>query len=366
MRATAYGRECRRPRSHSSGLDRKFAERSGSVQRRYGNPYSRTPGVDAFSLFETFTAWQPAAYVQATGNLAPRLDVTAGVRVDDYRYIGRTRASPRAGAAFELTPRLRAKASVGMYYQQPAFLFLAVFPQNRSLVPFRADHYVGAVTYTMGERLTVGVEGYRKNYQNYPVAREYPSLSLANLGDTFNVLEVLFPLTSAGVGSSQGLELSAARRDDGRWYGQTNLSWSRARYAALDGVLRPGGFDYPLVFNLTSGRRLSPKWETSVRVAYMSGRPYTPFDTAESARQRRGIYDLSQVNGVRAPAYVRVDARIDRNAILAGKPVILFVGLQNVTGRRNFAGYTWNRRANAREANEQLGVFPLIGFEWRF
>ena len=332
----------------------------------YDNPYSPTPGADAFSLSKTFTAWQPGAYVQVTGDVAPRLNVTAGLRVDDYQYIAATRVSPRVGATFDLTTRLRAKASAGMYYQQPAFLFLAVFPKNRSLAAFRADHYVGGVTYTMSDRLTLSVEGYRKHYCDYPVATEYPTLSLANLGDTFNVLEVLFPLTSAGVGTAQGLELSAVRRDDGRWYGQTNLSWSRARYAALDGVLRPGGFDYPVVFNLTGGRRLTSKWEAWLRVAYLSGRPYTPFDLVESAQQRRGMYDLSQVNGVRAPAYFRADARIDWNTTLAGKPAIVFVGLQNVTGRRNFAGYSWNRRSNTIEANEQLGVFPLIGFEWRF
>lgn len=83
-------------------------------------------------------------------------------------------------------------------------------------------------------------------------------------------------------------------------------------------------------------------------------------------RQRRGIYDLSQVNAVRAPDYVRLDARIDRNATIAGKPVILFFGVQNLTGRRNVSGYGWNRRTNAADATVQLGAFPLIGLKWRF
>jgi len=44
----------------------------------------------------------------------------------------------------------------------------------------------------------------------------------------------------------------------------------------------------------------------------------------------------------------------------------VFLGVQNVTGRRNVSGYTWDRRANAADAIEQLGVFPLLGLEWRF
>jgi hypothetical protein len=37
-----------------------------------------------------------------------------------------------------------------------------------------------------------------------------------------------------------------------------------------------------------------------------------------------------------------------------------------VTGRRNVNGFEWNRRADVADALEQLGVFPLVGLEWRF
>ena len=94
--------------------------------------------------------------------------------------------------------------------------------------------------------------------------------------------------------------------------------------------------------------------------------PVHTIDEAESTRQRRGIYNLAQVNAVRAPAYFRLDARIDRNATIAGKSVIVFLGIQNVTGRRNVNGFEWNRRANVAQPLEQLGIFPLVGLEWRF
>jgi hypothetical protein len=332
----------------------------------FDSPYSVQPGRDPFSINHRFTAWQSGAYVQVTHDLTPAVNVTGGGRFDRYQYIDASRFSPRLAATIAVTRRLSIKAATGIYYQQPAFQFLAVFPENRALKPFRADHYVGGVAYTVADGLLMTVEGYRKNYRDYPVATEYPSLSLANLGDTFNVLESLFPLTSAGLGRSQGVEFGLTKKDDGRWYGQMNLSVSKTRHAALDGVLRPGSFDYPVVFNVTGGRRWSSKWESSLRLSSLSGRPYTPFDVDESTHQRRGIYDLSQVNAVRAPAYFRLDARIDRNATIAGKSVILFFGVQNVTGRRNVSGYTWNRRSNAADANKQLGVFPLVGLEWRF
>ena len=36
------------------------------------------------------------------------------------------------------------------------------------------------------------------------------------------------------------------------------------------------------------------------------------------------------------------------------------------TNRKNTAGYTWNRGTNRAETNEQLGLFPVVGLEWRF
>ena len=151
-----------------------------------------------------------------------------------------------------------------------------------------------------------------------------------------------------------------------RLYGQGNLSLSRTRHAGLDGVLRPGSFDYPFVFNLVGGYRLSPVWEFSARLSFLSGRPFTPYDQAVSTAQRRGVYDLTRVNAERAPDYARIDLRVDRSFSVGGQPLNLFVGVQNVTNRRNFASYTWNRGTNAQQFGEQQGIFPIAGFDWRF
>ena len=111
---------------------------------------------------------------------------------------------------------------------------------------------------------------------------------------------------------------------------------------------------------------MNPRWEFSGRLSYLAGRPYTPFDLDQSAAQRRAIYDLSRVNAAQLPDYVRVDLRADRTFTVAGKPVLIFVGAQNITNRHNVAGYTWNRGLNAADVNKQLGIFPVLGLDWRF
>jgi hypothetical protein len=225
---------------------------------------------------------------------------------------------------------------------------------------------VTGLAWSPHDGVRVTAEAYRKIYTDYPVARDLPTVSLANIGDTFDVREILFPLTSGGKGHSEGVELLVEKRLTAKLYGQSNLSFSRTRHAGLDGVLRPGSFDYPFVFNLLGGYRLSPGWEFSGRLSALAGRPFTPYDQAASAAQRRGVYDLTRVNAGRAPAYARLDIRVDRTLSVGGQPLNLFFGVQNLTNRRNFANYTWNRRINTQQFGEQQGIFPILGFDLRF
>ncbi len=301
-----------------------------------------------------------------TKSLAPRVGVTTGLRFDDYAYLAERRLSPRLGATLRLTPSLSWNASYGRYYQQPGFLFLTAFPENRNVVPWRADHYVTGLSWSGPRNVRGTFEVYRKRYGDYPVATTLPSVSLANVGDTFNAREILFPLTSAGRGHATGMELFVEKRLTDRFYGQANLAFSHTRHAALDGVMRPGAFDYPYVLNLTGGYRISPTWEVSSRVVLLGGRPYTPYDDEVSAAQRRGVFDLSRVNAERSAAYARVDVRVDRTVMVNGKPFNVFFGVQNILNRNNFGGEVWNRRANARDPLEQMGLFPIGGLDWRF
>jgi len=339
-----------------------------NVQSPFGsdNPFSPVRDVNPFDLRRNFRAYQNSGYIQTSQNLGPRLNLTWGGRVDNYQYIGRTRFSPRAALNVRLTDRLIYKLSYGRYHQQPFFLFLAAFPQNRDLLPWRADHFVTGMAYQASPTLRFSVEAYRKNYADYPVSTQFPSLSLANVGDTFAVQDVLFPLTSAGRGYAQGVELLVEKKFGEKWFGQGNISLSRARQAAIDGVARATTFDYPVAANFTGGYRLSRKWELGARGVFLSGRPYTPFLAETSAAQRRGVFDLTRVAAERLPNYFRLDLRLDRTFTVRDKPLLFFIGAQNITNRKNPAGLNWNRAINAAEFGEQQGIFPLVGLEWRF
>ena len=167
-----------------------------AVASPYGNdtPYSPVPGIDPFFLDTQFRSYQTGAYLQASKQLASRVKVTLGGRFDDYAILSQSRFSPRAGVSVRLTDALSWNASAGSDDQQPAFLFVSAFPRNASLVPWRAEHYVTGLAWSPVAGMRVSAEVYRKTYSKYPVASDLPTVSLANIGDTFDVREILFPL----------------------------------------------------------------------------------------------------------------------------------------------------------------------------
>lgn len=330
------------------------------------NPFAVRTDANPFTMQRNFTARQTGAYVQASQNIGSRLNFTVGGRYDNYQYISANRFSPRAGVSLRLTDKLSWRGSYGIFYQQPFFLFLSAFPINRQLDPTRATHYVTGLAYQASNSLRMTVELYQKDYRDYPVSLDYPTFSLANAGDTFAVRDLLFPLISAGRGRARGIEFFVEKKFTAKWFGQANLAFSRTRHAGLDGVLRPGSFDYPVIFNAVGGYKFNQKWEFSSRVALLGGRPFTPFNETLSRQQSRGIFDFNRVNGERAPDYFRLDFRVDRTFTLRDKPLIVFAGLQNATNRKNFAQVNWDRRLNQQYLSYQLGIFPLVGLDWRF
>ena len=197
------------------------------------SPYFPIADLNPFALDEQTTSYQTAAYLQGTRTISDRLSLTVGGRLDHYQYIDSIKVSPRVAVGYDLTPRFSVRGSWGRYVQQPFSLFVAAYPENRLLDPFEADHYVAGIQYTTRAAVRVTAEVYRKAYRSYPVSSQIAALSLANVGDTFAIRDILFPMVSAGRGHVDGVELFAERKPGaGRWHGQANLAVSRTRHAA--------------------------------------------------------------------------------------------------------------------------------------
>ena len=87
-----------------------------TAESPYGNdtPYSPVAGIDPFYLDTQFRSYQTGAYLQASKQVASRVNVTLGGRFDHYAILSKARFSPRAGVNVRLTDTLSWNSSAGI------------------------------------------------------------------------------------------------------------------------------------------------------------------------------------------------------------------------------------------------------------
>ena len=94
---------------------------------------------------------------------------------------------------------------------------------------------------------------------------------------------------------------------------------------------------------------------------------------ALSIAQDRDVYDLTQINGVRAPMYSRLDFRWEWTHQLRRGSLVTHFGLENALDRTNFYSNQW--RSNCQISlntvcgvlqQNQMPMFPDAGLRWAF
>lgn len=305
---------------------------------------------------DALALWKGWGYAQATRKaVGGRLTVTAGVRADLVSLLERPfEVAPRASVRFALTPALSVQASGGVFHQTPALLSLGVRAPgagggpgeraNLGLPQLRNRQVAGGTAWqaTTGLRLTA--EAFWKSYDRVPVLASDPRIALPNLGGDYGFVGAE-PLRGTGTGRARGVELFAQQKLLGSTYllGAYTLSWSE--YAGEDGVLRPSSWDRRHALDLTAGWRPNRSWEVGTKLRALSGVAYTPFDLERSALEyavtSRGVLDWSRVGSARTPGYLRLDLRVERMFFFDAWNGVVFLDVQNVTGRTNVAGYQY-------------------------
>ena len=334
----------------------------------------------AFAAKPNFTTIDKATF--AEGNLVfhKRVNLQTGLRMQMWGYrpaqlvtVSPTTAPeyraymPHATLGVLLTHRLNVKASFGRYADLPDYSILASLPQNAYLGLIHSDQIVLGAAGRIGHLLNVNVEAYRKTYTGYPVATNLPTVSLANTMPTINEPFTVMQLTSQGRGKVQGIEVTGRLSPWHHISIDSNAAFSRALYSGLDGIYRPGNFDFPFVWN-TMGVIQMKKLNLTLRNTMSSGRPYTDVLEAQSIQQNRLIYDLTQVNALRGNMYQRLDFAVNRDFNIHGKTMNLHIGAINVLIHQNFYTPAWRPRCPVcGETNEhQEGLVPDFGASYSF
>ncbi|MHB1049429.1 MAG: TonB-dependent receptor [Bacteroidota bacterium] len=314
------------------------------------------------------TAYKSAGYVQLTQSLAHNLRMTVGGRVDYFNLIKDDIVfSPRFSLSFALSPVWTLTSSVGQYHQAPSYIWLVANPLNRNLKYVTVDQYVAGVEYLFRSDVKVSLEGYYKNYSDYPTSTVRPYLVLANTGAGFGgsgdgyASFGLDPLISNGSGMSRGFELFLQKKlSEVPCYGLVSISWIESKFTALDGVSRPGTFDQRWIINLGGGYILNEEWEFGMKFRYATGRPYTPYNPD-------GTQNTAYYNGIRIGANHSLDIRVDRRWNYEHWNLITYIDVQNVYNRRALDVPIYDERTKeVKQVSNSIGILPSIGISAEF
>jgi hypothetical protein len=331
--------------------------------------FGETPGISNLANQWDTTAYKANAYVQVARTFFDDLRVTVGARLDYFNLLENPLVvGPRASLRYALSAVTSLSASGGTYYQSPSYVWLMSNPANTRLDHVRVNQAVLGVEHLLRSDLRVRVEGYVKDYADYPASTDRPWLVLANTGAGFGGAEDGFSsfgfdnLVSGGTGVSRGVELLVQKRlSDIPFYGILSLSFNQTDYTALDGASRPGLYDQRVIFNLSGGYRFDEKWEVSMKFRLGTSTPYTPF-LDDGSRDYTADF-----NSARLPSFNALDVRIDRRWLFDGWNLITYIDIQNIYNRDNVQGYRWDPRNNVVESTGgTIGILPTIGVSAEF
>lgn len=326
------------------------------------SPFSTNPAwTDSDNFARDLYAGETASYAEATAHAGGRWTAIAGVRLETFALTGAHMFEPRGTLSFRINRHQAIDAAFGRTAQLAPTINILSYAQNAHLRPLQVDQYSIGSELWRADRWSIGLQAYHKSYSNEPVSTQYPTLMLANMVDTLGQQFVWLPLTSGGRGHSEGVEMLLRARLP-RLQFLASTTYARTWYAAADGVMRPGNYDLPFVSNIAGAIRLPFKMQISLRNTYATGRPYTPFNIALSEKQSRGIYDLTNVNAMRGPAYNRLDVDLNRNFRLPKGNLVVHGGVENALDRQNFLGYAWEASCPApyRRCGTNVNAMPHV------
>lgn len=296
-----------------------------------------------------------------------RLTTNLGLRLDYFDALQQsTYLSPRFSTSYQLTEITNLNFSTGFYHQSPSYIWLIADNRNKDLKSVRVDQYVLGFDHRLNEDALLKVEGFYKDYSDYPTSLVRPYLVLANTGagfagsdDNYSAFG-LEPLVSEGFGNTRGVELSIQKKlSQTPYYGILSLTYSESEFTALDGIKRPGSYDQNWIFNLSGGYKIDKHWEISSKFRFASGKPYTPFNSD-------GTQNVADYNTRRLKSLHSLDLRVDKRWFFTGWTLITYIDIQNVYNKNNLSGIRWDRREQKVDESSSIGILPSVGISAEF
>lgn len=288
--------------------------------------------------------------------LQERLDVSLGIRTDGNTFttngnnLGET-LSPRLAASMLLFENFKFNASAARYYKIPTYTVLG-FQSNGTYVNqgadyIQSDHLVAGFEYLPRRGTRFTIEGFYKQYENYPVSL-IDSISLANKGGDFSVLGNE-PISSTGLGRSYGAEFQFQQKLIDNFFAILSYTYYISEFTNLNGQYEPASWDNRHLLSFIGGYKFKRNYELGVKFRYQGGAPYTPFDPVASQRNYIstgvGTPDNTQFNDARLGSFHAMDIRLDKKWNFNKWSLDVFIDITNVYGsvQPQYPQYTFER-----------------------
>ena len=286
-----------------------------------------------------------------------RLLVSAGIRSDMNSFTDNgnnplSTLSPRVSFSYQLTDKVDLTASIGSYYKIPTYTSLGFQDNtgsfvNRGMEYIQSNHYVLGGQYIPNSGLRITVEGFYKQYNNYPVSIANGS-SLANQGTQFGSIGSE-AVSSTGKGQTYGAELFIQQKLVKNLFYVVSYTYVRSLFSGLNGELVASAWDNQHLVSGTLGYNFNKNWKVGAKYRFAGGVPYTPFDEAASRRNfptlGQGSLDFNRLNEVRLDNFSQFDLRVDKIVNFKKVSIDFYIDIQNLflTEQETPPYYTFKR-----------------------
>ncbi|MDD2488427.1 MAG: TonB-dependent receptor [Bacteroidales bacterium] len=317
---------------------------------KYTNDSKRTININNILFEDNYNSlidlFSYGLFVQ-TGDayFKERLKLGMGARFDGNSYSKLmsnpfVQFSPRISASYLFNEHLSINGNIGHYTKEPSYTSMGykdsndVFVNKASLKYIHVNHYVLGLEFNAKAKIKASLEGFYKQYYNYPITLN-EGISLASKGNDFGAVGDE-PLISEGKGRAYGFEALFTANDIKKFNIYAVFTYFVSEFTNIDGKYISSSWDNRFILNLTASRKFKYDWLVSARWRLIGGSPYTPIDEYVSSQRQiwdarnQPYLDYNRFNTLRLGNYHQLDIRVDKEFAWKSFDITLYLDVQNV------------------------------------
>jgi outer membrane receptor for ferrienterochelin and colicin len=303
-------------------------------------------------------AWSAAGWAQYRWTPNTRLSITPGARLEHWQLFDQTRASPWVLTEVEVREGTRVRLGAGVQYQSATIDNSMFVLPGQQLVPQRGTTVEVGIEQRIGAAWRINLAAYHR--------RDADGLRAVDAEVRIVNNRVVVPIVphweNTLTGNTNGAEVVLERRSASGLNGWLSYSWNDTELEDAGGAGRPAesfpsDYDQRHTVNAYVGYRWGGRTSLSARMRYGSNFPIQGYIGEDSF----GYVLSSQRNGLRLPAYSRLDLRADRAFTYRKSRLTLFLEVVNATNRNNYrANSPGINIATRRVFGPIESMFPLL------